>query len=182
MIFKDILIYIFKMLAIIKDTLSISSNERTITSNRILTNTLLDKASYIEADIINNKEDYNENIKILKHITEFNNNEINKLNEVLEEKIENLEEDNLELKSMLLKTTKHILKKDEEQRKINKKKDEEIYNLNRLVFQLSEKLNIVLENNTQPVINNNKEILEQVEKVDKIAMKMFRLIPKKEIH
>ena len=178
MIFKDILIYIFKMLAIIKDTLSISSNERTITSNRILTNTLLDKASYIEADIINNKEDYDENIKVLKHINEFNNNEI----KVLEEKIENLEEDNLELKSMLLKTTKHILKKDEEQRKINKKKDEEIYNLNRLVFQLSEKLNIVLENNTQPVINNNKEILEQVEKVDKIAMKMFRLIPKKEIH
>lgn len=164
MIFKDILIYIFKMLAIIKDTLSITSNQRTITSNRILTNTLLDKASYIEADIQNNKEDYDENIKVLKHINEFNNNEI----KVLGERIENLEEDNLELKSMLLKTTKHILKR-----------DDEIYNLNKLILKLSKKLDIVLENNTQPIINNNKKILEQVEKVDEITMKMFRLIPKK---
>ena len=144
-----------------------------------MNDTLLSKVSFLEVEIQNNKEDFNENIKAVKHLTEFNRQTNEKDTNTLNERLEELEDENLELKAMLLKTSKHILKNDEMQRKINMRKDKEIHNLNRLVLKLSEKLDKVLENNYQPVVNNNKEILEQVEKVDIIAKKMFRLIPKK---
>ena len=161
------------MLNSIKDTLNITRNARNIKSNSTMNDTLLSKVSFLEVEIQNHKEDFNENIKAVKHLTEFNRQTNEKDTNTLNERIEELEDENLELKAMLLKTSKHILKKDEEQRKINMRNNEDIQKLNRLVLKLSEKLDRVLENNYQPVENNNEEILEQIEKVDDAVMKIY---------
>lgn len=165
MIILIILINTIKMLNSIKDTLNITRNARNIKTNRAVTDTLLNKVSFLEVEIQNNKEDTDKNMKATKQLIEFNR-QTNKV------RLEELEVENIELKSMLLKTSKHIIQNDENQRKINNKNNKEIYNLNRIILKLSEKLDIVLENNQQ-VENNNEELLEQIEKVDNTVMKLY---------
>lgn len=140
----------------ITDNTQISSvNSHMINCNHILTNSLLNKTSFIEADLKRNKEDYVENIKVVKQIAELNN-------KTLEARIENLEDENLDLKTMLLKTTKHIIKK-----------DKELYGLKKIVSKLNEKIDRVLQINNQPKENNNEEILEQISEVDDVVTKLY---------
>ena len=140
------------MLQTIKDTLSISDNTNNIKSNCIMTDTLLNKISFLEVETKNNKDD-------IKY---------------LEEKIEELEEDNLELKGTLSTVSINYMKYSSYQRQLIKDQDKKIEDLNN-------KLNNVLkyiENN--PIVNtNNIDILHQVDKVDMIAKQIFRLKPTK---
>jgi len=108
---------------------TILKNEDIDEINNVINNVILDKISYIEVDLKKNKDDkdeLNENIKGIKEIIRINR-ELN--DNKFEEIVEDLDDDMIKLKELLLNTNKNFIRYSNQQIEINRQKDKQILNL-----------------------------------------------------